>query len=145
MPDALQPILAALGHDVVHVKLSDLRGSSDEKLAVEARDYDVFIAMDLHRQEPEWIAVNREIVESGIKVVRIRLPRQSHDVLLDVVRSITYRMEAWMQELRSGKCLITIGQLGTVQRSRTREEVLRMMEERGASAGPKAEAEEAGE
>ena len=74
--------------------------------------------------------MNRALVEGGIKIIRIRLPRQSRDPLLDVARSLIYRMEWWMAEIGKGNCLVTIGQLGTVSRSMTREEALRILEQR---------------
>jgi hypothetical protein len=131
MPEGTEVVFAGLGHEALHVKLSDLRGSTDIQPAAVAPSYDAFITFDLHRQEAEWLAVNRALVESGAKILRIRLPRQSADPRLDVVRSLTYRMEQWMQELQSGKVLITIGQLGVRLSARTREEVMRMLEERG--------------
>jgi hypothetical protein len=112
------------------VSATEHKSKTDQELVDVARDFDVFVTLDLHRQEPEWLAVNRALVEGGIKVIRIRLPRQSHDPLLDVVRSLIYRMEWWMAEIRKGQCLVTIGQMGTVSRSMTREEALKILDQR---------------
>lgn len=128
--EGLISVLRGLGHEAVHVSATEHRSKTDQELVNVARSFDVFVTLDLHRQEPEWLAVNRALVEGGIKIVRIRLPKQSTDPLLDVVRSLIYRMEWWMAEIRKGSCLITIGHLGTVSRSTSREEALSFLERR---------------
>ena len=61
---------------------------------------------------------------------------------MDVVRSVIFRIESWMIELASGKHLVTISKLGMVERSRTRAEVLQMMEERAKRTSEQRIAEE---
>ena len=61
--EGLVLVLQGLGHQATHVGLSDeLKGSSDPRLAEVAATYDVFVTMDLHRQLPEWLAVNRALM-----------------------------------------------------------------------------------
>jgi predicted nuclease of predicted toxin-antitoxin system len=133
LPEGIELVLQGLGHEVVHTRLEPtLRGSSDEQLAVIARRFDVFVTMDLHRQETEWSAVNTALIQHGIKVLRIRLPASEADVKVDIARSLITRMEAWIHEIESGKVLVTIRHLGVVASARTREEVQRMVEQRRA-------------
>ena len=137
-------ILTALGHEAVHVNEAGHRSSTDFVLVEFAREFDVFVTLDLHRQEAEWLAVNRALIEGGIKVLRIRLPRRSKgsmsNIFRDIVRSLVYRIEWWETEFAAGKCLVTIRELGTVESARTREEVLEMLESRKdtPSKGPDA-------
>ena len=128
--EGLVVVLRGLGHEEVHVSATEHRSKTDQELVEVARHFDVFVTLDLHRQEPEWLAVNRALVEGGIKIIRIRLPKQSTDPLLDVVRSLIYRMEWWMAEIRKGSCLVTIGQMGTVSRSMSREDAMKILEQR---------------
>jgi predicted nuclease of predicted toxin-antitoxin system len=120
-------VLQALGHEADHVVRLGLAGASDFDLVEVAKTYDVFVTLDLHRQEAEWLAVNSAIVRGEVKVLRVRLPKRPQNVLLDTVRSLTYRMESWVAEFAGGKSLVTISGLGVVERSRTSEEVAEML------------------
>ena len=130
MDERLVAVLNALGHETHHVNQTPFRGASDQVIVGLAQSYDVLVTLDLHRQEAEWVSVNLALIRANVKVLRVRLPRQKANVLMDVVRSLIYRMEWWIAELAAGKSLITIRELGTVERARTRGEVLRMVQDR---------------
>ena len=126
-------ILTALGHRVTHVRRSPHIGKSDEELVEVAKDFDVFITIDLFRGESEWTAVHRAMMEGDIKVVRLRLPKRKdepRDILLDQARFLLFRMDQWMKELESGKCFITISGSDAQIRARTPDEVRAMLEQR---------------
>lgn len=130
LDDRLVPVLQGFGHDVRHIRETGLRGTDDIRLVEIAKGFDVFITFDLHRQEEEWLAVNRGLIEGGVKVVRIRLPKAKPDLFMDTVRSLIFRMESWTARIQADACLITITQLGTIERARTRDEILAMLERR---------------
>ncbi len=129
-PD-LVPVLQGLGHTADHVTALGLEGRRDQELVSTAKEYDVFVTLDLHRQESEFIAVNEALVRGDIKVLRIRLPREEQDLRLDLATSLVIRMREWLHAFGSeNKALVTIRSLGTVQSARTRAEVLEMLEQR---------------
>lgn len=135
MDEDLVLFLEALGHAADHVTTLGLQGKSDPDLVSVAKEYDVFVSLDLHRQEAEFIAVNEALFRGEIRMLRIRLPKEETDLRLDLARSLTYRMDLWTHEFRSqGKVLVTIRSLGTVISARTRDEVLGQLEQRGGEA-----------
>jgi hypothetical protein len=129
MPPEVVPILTALGHPTVYSG-TEHPSAVDQALVPVASAFDLFITLDLHRQEAEWIAVHRALIEGNIRVVRIRLPKRFDDEVLEVTRSLILKMEAWMAEIRAGKCLVIISDGGNRIRARTRREVLTMLDKR---------------
>ena len=94
----------------------------------------------LVRQEAEWLAVHGALVEGRIRVLRIRLPK--HDPSDDdpnntlvTGRTLMKKMEQWIAEFESGKCLITLGQEGDSLRALTREQVQAIVEQRKRGGG----------
>jgi hypothetical protein len=126
--------LASHQHRVVHVGQTRYAGSSDPALVPFARDFDVFITLDLHRQEAEWVAVNRGLLEGGLQIVRLRLPRRLPKTRAAIrqqcLESLLRKFVEWESLLRAGACLITITHLGTVIRARTPAEVQAMLAQR---------------
>jgi hypothetical protein len=105
-------VLEALSHEATLVSALGLSRALDEQVAVVARGYDVFITLDLHKQEREWLAVHTEIVSAGIKVLRVRLPKREHgeDLRLAVIRQVLRHMERWLEAFSNGDAaLITVG------------------------------------
>lgn len=124
-------ILQGLGHEATHVSTLGLAQASDFELLEVAERYDVFITLDLHRQEAEFIAVNEAMIDRGVKILRIRLPNQEGDLRLDLARSIVYRMDQWLTSLMEPEnALATIRSLGSVDSVRTRAEALAILSER---------------
>jgi hypothetical protein len=108
-----------------------LAQATDFELLETAEQYDVFITLDLHRQEAEFIAVNEAMIDRGVKILRVRLPTQEGDLRLDLARSIIYRMDQWLMKLmRPEGALATIRSLGTVESVRTRTEALAILDAR---------------
>lgn len=127
--DVMKPVLKTVGHKVTHVNLSKrYRGRSDISLVEVARRYDLFITIDLHRQEAEWLAVNRALVEGKIAVVRVKLPKRFVNEELEEIRTLTCRMEEWLAEVEQGKVLIILSDQGRKIKVRTREEVREMLD-----------------
>lgn len=127
-------ILEGLGHDATHVSLTEHRSQGDPYLVEVAKDYDVFVTLDLFRQEREMMAAYRALIDGHVKILRIRLPKaipgQKHDksrILLDTLRSMTSHMERWLDDFASGKCFVTISRMGENIRSRTSDEVRAML------------------
>ena len=124
-------ILRGLGHEATHVSTLGLAQATDFELLETAEQYDVFITLDLHRQEAEFIAVNEAMIDRGVKILRVRLPTQEGDLRLDLARSIIYRMDQWLMKLmRPEGALATIRSLGTVESVRTRTEALAILDAR---------------
>src|SRR5215216_828594 len=130
--DRIAQVLRALGHEVVLVR-KRYRRAKDQRLAAIAKDFDFFLTLDLHRQESEWMAVNHQIVYAGIRVVRLKLPKDSKDFVLDVVRALTAHMERWIAALELGAYLVTISQGGEKIRTHDRAQVWAMIEARLSS------------
>lgn len=77
-PD-LVALLHARGHEVDHVALLGLAGSTDSEVARIAAAYDLLITFDLYRDQNEWFEIGRALLAS-IRILRIRLrPRQRGD------------------------------------------------------------------
>jgi predicted nuclease of predicted toxin-antitoxin system len=139
VPEHLVSVLEALSHQGTHVSSLGLSRALDEQLAVVARGYDVFVTLDLHKQEREWLAVHTEIVNSGVKVLRIRLSKREHgeDLRLAIIRQFLRHMERWIQEFTAGAAaLITLGPSANRLSSRTADEVREMLAARKARGSP---------
>ena len=132
MPEEIALVLRGLLHEATHVSSLGLARREDAELVLVARDFDVFVTLDLHRQDAEWLAVNREIAGAGIKVLRIRLPRQPQagELHLLVARQLIWRMEQWLLEFARGAGLITIGPPISRVSVRTPEQVTDLLERR---------------
>jgi hypothetical protein len=130
VPEEIALVFQALHHIADHTAQLKLERAPDEDIATVARQYDVLVTIDLHRQEPEWLDVNRAIVEHGIKVLRLRPPKPKPAVralpewfILMVIRQLTYEMEAWLDASQADAVLVTIAREEKAFRQRTREEV----------------------
>jgi Domain of unknown function (DUF5615) len=137
VPQDIALVFQALQQEVEHTAQLGLQQAPDQEIAQAARDYDVLVTLDLHRQEAEWIAVNRAIVEHGVKVLRLRPPRSkpgirvpSWTIILTIIRQLTYDMESWLEAFEQDAVLITISREEKVFRRRTRDEVANMLEQR---------------
>lgn len=137
VPEEIALVFQALHHIADHTVQLQLERAPDEDIATVARNYDVLVTIDLHRQEPEWLAVNRAIVEHGIKVLRLRPPKPKPGVkalpewfILMVVRQLTYEMEAWLDAFRADAVLVTIAREEKAFRQRTRAEVAAILAQR---------------
>ena len=89
-----------------------LSGADDTDVAERAKDFDVFLTLDLHRQEREFFAVSRHLIEGGFKVLRLRLPRQPDsdvDYNILVARQLIHKMPEWLVRFEEGAVLITLG------------------------------------
>jgi predicted nuclease of predicted toxin-antitoxin system len=122
-------VLNGLGHKTDHVQHLGLSGSSDELLCQVASDYDVFVTLDLHRQTREWLVVYGALVDS-IKVLRIRLPRNTTQPREDTAKSLVSHIERWVHDFEQGARLVTIAALGSRQSVSTRQDILDMIEQR---------------
>lgn len=91
--DGLCLVLQGVGHEAVHVNDLGLKGASDFDLLKVAQDHDIFVTLDLHRQEAEFVAVNEAMIDNGVKILRIRLPAQEANLGLDLARSVLLRMD----------------------------------------------------
>ena len=74
---------------------------------------------------------------TGIKVLRLRLPKPQPDVrptpealILTIIRQLTYEMEEWLQAFETDAALVTIAREEKRFRKRTRDEVAAMLEHR---------------
>ena len=132
MPEEGVSLLRFLHHEADHIKLLGHQGAKDRQVVVIAEGYDVLITLDLHRQEEEWIAVHRAIVERGVRVLRLRLPEEAtrDAVNLAIVRQLTHRMTEWMKAFQEGAALITISGEDSVLRVRSRDYVQELLEKR---------------
>jgi hypothetical protein len=137
VPEEIALVFQALHYIADHTSSLGLQQAPDEDIATAARQYDVLVTIDLHRQEPEWLAVNRTIVQHGIKVLRLRPPKPKPGVpatlqwlILMIVRQLTYEMEAWLDAFQTDAVLITIAREEKAFRRRTRDEVAAILEQR---------------
>jgi len=140
VPQEIALVFQALHHQADHATALQLQRASDQDIAVAARGYDVLVTMDLHRQELEWIAVNRAIVDHGIKVLRLRPPKQRLGIrprpewfILMVIRQLTFQVEQWIEAFETDSVLVTISREERAFRRRSREDV-----EASAAAGQQA-------
>ena len=134
MAEVMAPVLRTIGHKVTHVRRTRrLYGMSDIDLARIARRYDVFITLDLHRQEAEWLAVYGEFVTGSIAVVRVRLPKRFVNEELEEIRTLTHRMEDWLEELEKGAALVILSDQGKSIKARTRDQIRAMLNKRASS------------
>ena len=130
VPSSIVQVLRVLHHEADHTEELGYKHARDPDIARLAEEYDVLITIDLHRQEADWIAVHRAIVERGVKVLRLRLPKGvTKDTLnLHIIRQLTYQMEAWTQAFESGAVLITQSREDKEFRIRSRDDVQQMLE-----------------
>lgn len=98
-PD-LAVILTVLGHPSQHARDVGLAGRSDEALLEAARDFDLFITLDLHRQFSEWWASRRAML-STVRVIRIRFSSSQHDDGLEQARALLWRWREIGERLAS--------------------------------------------
>jgi predicted nuclease of predicted toxin-antitoxin system len=131
MAEVIAPVIRTVGHTVTHVRRTrSLKGKSDVELVKVAKRYDVFITMDLHRQDTEWLAVYEALVEGSIAIVRVRLPKKFTNEELEEIRTLTRRMEDWLAELEQGAALVILSDRGATIRPRTREQIRAMIDKR---------------
>jgi Domain of unknown function (DUF5615) len=137
VPEEIVLVFQALHHVADHTSTLGLARAPDEDVANVARGYDVLVTIDLHRQEAEWLAVTRQIVEHGIKVLRLRPPKPPPRVraspewlILTIIRQLTYEMEAWLEAFQTDAVLVTIAREETAFRRRTRDEVAAILNQR---------------
>ena len=108
----IELVLRGLGQQADHISNIGARGADDFRvLSMAAARYDVLVTLDLHRQEREFLASMRAILD-GLNILRIRLPRPSvinvgHVIL--VARQLIMRMPDWMIEFQRRAVLITVG------------------------------------
>ena len=140
VPEEIALVFQALHHVADHTSTLGLARAPDEEVAEVARGYDVLVTLDLHRQEAEWLAVTRRIVEHGIKVLRLRPPKPKAGVrpttewlILTIIRQLTYEMEAWLDAFGAEAVLVTIAREEKAFRQRTRDEVAAILEQRQSS------------
>ena len=137
VPQEIALVFQALHHTAAHTAELGLATAPDEDIAAAARQYDVLVTLDLHRQEAEWIAVNRAIVQHGIKVLRLRPPKPRPGVrltpqliILTIIRQLTYEMERWLEAFAGDAALITIAREEKAFRVRTRDQVAEILTQR---------------
>jgi Domain of unknown function (DUF5615) len=137
VPREIALVLRALHHEATHASELHLERAPDSDIAGAARDFDVLVTIDLHRQEAEWIAVNRAIVEHSIKVLRLRPPKPRADMpvrpewfILMLVRQLTYEMEHWVEAFENDAVLITLAREEKAFRRQTREAVEAILTQR---------------
>lgn len=134
MDEDLAFILRGLGHEAATVAQIGAKGTEDIALLEVAADYDIFVTLDLHRQEAEFVAVTEALIRGDVRILRIRLPKEEKDLRLDLTRSVIYRMDRWLSAFRTeDAALVTIRELGTVDSTRTKDEALAMIEAAGHS------------
>ena len=112
IPEGIALVLRGLRQDAEHVSALGLSGADDTDVAERAKDFDVFLTLDLHRQEREFFAVSRHLIEGGFKVLRLRLPRQpdidvDYNILL--AQQLIHKMPEWLEGFEEGAVLITLG------------------------------------
>jgi hypothetical protein len=137
VPQEIALVFQALHHVADHAANLGLERASDEEVAEAARSYDVLVTIDLHRQEAEWLAVTRRIVEHGIRVLRLRPPKPAPGVhatrellILTIIRQLTFQTDAWIDALQGDASLVTIAREEKAFRVRTRDEVAAMLNRR---------------
>jgi predicted nuclease of predicted toxin-antitoxin system len=132
VPPEITLLFVALDHEADHTSAIGLGRALDPEVAQSARAYDALLTLDNFRQEADWIAVHRAIVEQGVNVLRLRLPKNVPAELLNltIVRQITYKMEEWTKAFSEGAALITVSREDKELRIRDREYVKQMLDQR---------------
>jgi predicted nuclease of predicted toxin-antitoxin system len=101
-------VLAALRHTVVHVGDTSYRSAGDVELMELVEQFDVFVTLDLHRQLPEWLAVNQAMLEGRVRILRLRLAKTSVDPFLPVASMIVATAAAWTRHFEAGAVMVTV-------------------------------------
>lgn len=131
MPEDMVTVLRILHHEVDHIRQIGASGRKDPEVAALTEQYDVLVTIDLYRQEEDWIAVHRAIVERGIRVLRLRLPKTAvkDSVNLHIVRQLAWRMEEWVAAFTTtDAALVTLSGADATMRTKTVAEVQEMLE-----------------
>ena len=76
IPEELVLVFCGVRQEAEHIYGLGLAGEDDGVIAEHARDFDVFVTLDLHRQEREFLEVTRHLLDGGYKLLRVRLVRQ---------------------------------------------------------------------
>lgn len=87
---SLGEILTSLGHPSQHATNVGLAGQSDEVVLQAAREDDIFITIDLHRQFSEWWASRLAMLEA-VRVIRLRFSSSQPDDGLEQARALLWR------------------------------------------------------
>ena len=95
----LAEMLTLLGHPSKHVQDVGLSGQSDMALFEAAREYDLFITIDLHRQFTEWWASQRAMLDA-VRVIRLRFSSSQPDDGLEQARALLWRWREIESRLR---------------------------------------------
>ena len=88
-PD-LAGILTLLGHPSQHVGDLGLSVSSDQVILEAAKEFDLFITIDLHRQFTEWWASQQAMLDT-VRVIRLRFSSSQPDDGLEQARALLWR------------------------------------------------------
>jgi predicted nuclease of predicted toxin-antitoxin system len=132
LPQEIALVFQALRHEADHTDQVGLARALDPEIALAARHYDVLVTLDIHRQEFDWIAVHRAIVEQGVNVLRLRLPKgvRRESLNLTIIRQLTYKFEEWTEAFSKVAALVTISREENDFRARTRAEVQAVIQQR---------------
>ena len=127
----LATVLTALGHPSEHVRALGIRGASDQEVVDRARSYDALVTLDLHRQGPEWIAVNEAMLTSA-KIIRLRFGQAEDNGLMGQARSLIMK---WSEIERAvlhepGIRLVTVSRAGSSVRTLTSDEIEELLQAR---------------
>ncbi len=112
VPEGIALVLRGLRQDAEHASALGLSGADDTDVAERAKEFEVFITLDLHRQEREFLEVSRHLIEGGFKVLRLRLQRQPEsdvDYNILVARQLIHKIPEWLARFEEGAVLITLG------------------------------------
>ena len=128
---ALATVLTALGHLSEHVRDLGIRGASDQEIVDRAQSYDALVTLDLHRQAPEWIAVNEAMLTSA-KIIRLRFGQAEDSGLMGQARSLIMK---WSEIERAvlhepGIRLVTVSRAGSSVRTLTSDEIEELLQAR---------------
>ena len=133
MSPALAAVLTALGHPSDHVRDLGIRGASDQEIVDRAGSYDALVTLDLHRQGPEWIAVNEALLTSA-KIIRIRFGQVEDSGLMGQARSLIMKWSEIEQSVlhEPDVRLVTVSRSGSLVRRSTSHEIQGLLQARRA-------------
>lgn len=122
-------VLEGLDHEAVHTGELGLMRMDDTLLVQRLQAFDVFITMDLHRQDREWFEVNRRIVESGVRILRIRPSKQyaHRAVPVMVATYLLWKIEEWVAAFEQDARLVILGPQLEKVRALSHEAVSRIL------------------
>ncbi len=128
VPKIILETLTAMGHvGSEHVSNLGQRKEEDVVLFEVAKQYDIFLTADIHRQVREWTALVQGLIQGEIKILRIMLSKDYQSLPQEIEKSLKRRQQIWEQHFVNGMCLVLIKNKGATIRARTREEALAML------------------